>query len=399
MITGCKIEKNSTIFLYKENMENYTKVAVIRCGSYDIQEVRDAIHTGFDLLGGMGQFAKPGEKILIKPNLLVGEAPDNAISPHPAVFQALIEQLQRTGAKILFGDSPAVGSMKSAAKRAGLIPVAENLGVEMADMQTPLTIGFPEGNLIKQFTIAKGVIESDGLISLCKMKSHALTRITGAVKNQFGCVPGLLKTEFHTTLPNVTAFSKMLVDINLYLKPRLYIMDGIIAMEGNGPRNGTRKPMNVLLLSNDPIALDTAFCRLINLDENLVETIVYGNQFGLGSSQIEIVGDSIDSLRVTDFNVNREKAIASDWQGAGFSKFIRKYVSPRPVINSESCTQCGKCEEVCPAQPKALSWKNGKKSPPVYSYEKCIRCFCCQEMCPHRAISVTTPFLGRMIQR
>src|SRR5512133_2317082 len=282
---------------------------------------------GLELLGGAQQFAHPGEKILVKPNLLVGDPPAKCVSPYPSVFRAVLEQFKETGAQLSFGDSPAVGSTKFAARQAGLLPVAEELGVSVADFQNSRTVSFPDGNLIKQFTLANGVLEADGLISLSKMKSHALTRITGAIKNQFGCVPGVLKTEFHSSLPNATVFAKMLVDLNLLIKPRLYIMDGIIAMEGNGPRSGTPKPMNVILMSTDPVALDSTVCRLINLDETLVETIVYGEQFGLGSTRVEILGDPIERFYAPDFKVNRDKAKTTVERTSFFTNFMRRNVS------------------------------------------------------------------------
>lgn len=380
-------------------MGTSSKVALIHCCSYEIKDVRNAISAGLEYLGGVGNYARRSEKILIKPNLLVGEPPANCVNPHPVLFRALVEQIKSTGAIVSYGDSPAVGPTQLAARQSGMLAVAEDLGVELADFKTPKLVNFPEGNLIKHFSIATGALEADGIISLSKMKSHALTRITGAVKNQFGCVPGVLKPEFHTTLPNPSLFSQMLVDLNLLLKPRLYVMDGVMAMEGNGPRNGTPRQMNVILLSSDPIALDTVFCRLVNLDESLVETINFGNQYGLGSSNVEVLGESIDAHRAVDFVVNRDRAMITDNQGAFFSRFIRRFISPRPVINETLCIKCGKCEEICPAVPKALSWKNGKKSPPIYDYAQCIRCYCCQETCPHQAISVKSPFLGKLIKR
>lgn len=380
-------------------MDTLSKVVLIRCESYDQDDVRKAVSHGLDLLGGAGQFARPGEKIIIKPNLLVGEPPDKCISPYPTVFKAVLELFKQTGAQLSFGDSPAIGSTQAAARQAGLLAAADELGIPVADFQSTQTVPFPEGNLIKQFTLARSVMEADGLISLCKLKSHALTRITGAVKNQFGCVPGVLKTEFHASLPNPVIFSRMLVDLNLLIKPRLFIMDGIIAMEGNGPRNGTPRQMNVILMSTDPIALDATVCRMINLDESLVETITLGEQYNLGITRVEYLGDPLEQFYTPDFNVNRDKTGAAKDRIPAFSSLMRRYVSPRPTIDREKCTRCGKCEEVCPAHPKALSWADGRKSPPVYDYSLCIRCYCCQELCPHEAISVKTPSLGRLISR
>jgi uncharacterized protein (DUF362 family)/NAD-dependent dihydropyrimidine dehydrogenase PreA subunit len=377
-----------------------SKVALVTCTSYDPQAVKEAVQKGLALLGGAQQFVQAGEKILIKPNLLLGESPDHCVSPHPTVFRAVLEAFQACGAQLSFGDSPGFGTTKLAARLAGLLHVADELNVPIADFQNGDTFSFPDGNLIKQFTIASGVTEADGLISLAKLKTHALTRITGAIKNQFGCIPGILKAEFHSRMPNVDMFSKMLVDLNLYLKPRLYIMDGIMAMEGNGPRSGNPTPMHVLLFSSDPVALDAIVCRMIQLDEAMVEPIVYGNQFGLGSSQnIEVLGDPLEQFINPDFVVNREKRSTTPKADAFNNRFMRNYITPRPVITAEKCIKCGRCVEVCPAEPKALSWANGKNQTPVYDYALCIRCYCCQELCPHEAIHVQAPLLGRIIGR
>lgn len=376
-----------------------SKVALVYCDTYEYEPVRKAIHEGLALLGGAKNFSHKKENIVIKPNMLVGDPPDSGVTPNPAIFKAVLEEFLNTGANVSFGDSPAVGSSRSVARQTGLLKVADELGVPLADFQNYQTVSFPDGNIIKQFNFAQAVLEADGIISLCKLKSHALTRITGAIKNQFGCIPGVQKSEYHAILPNAAIFSRMLVDINLYLRPRLFIMDGIIAMEGNGPRNGSKKPMNVIILSTDPVALDTTVCRMINLDEKLVDTIVFGKQYGLGTTDVEILGDPIERFMTPDFQVNRAKLKTTVGNTFIFSSLMRRHISPRPVIDPDQCIYCGKCVEVCPAQPKALSWSHGRKSPPVYEYGKCIRCYCCQELCPNRAISVKTPFPGRIIHK
>ena len=383
-----------------EFIVNQASVALIYCDQYQIENVRLAVQQGIALLGGAGQFVKPGEKILVKPNVLVGNDPEKCIGPHPNVFRAVLEQFQAAGAVLSCGDSPGFGTPRGGLRAAKLLPIAEELGVDLADFTNAETFSFHEGNLIKQFTIAKGVAESDGIISLGKLKSHQLTRITAAVKNTFGCIPGVRKAEFHARLPNADLFAQMLVDLNLFLKPCLYIVDGIMAMEGNGPRNGTPRAMNVLLFSTDPVALDATICRMINLDERLVETITYGNRFGLGSSDnIFYLGEAVARFHTPDFLVNRSKAsTAGDMKILG-SRLLRDAISPKPVIDAEKCNECGQCVQVCPAEPKALVWKNGKTEPPVYQYENCIRCYCCQELCSHEAVSVKVPWLGRLVHR
>jgi NAD-dependent dihydropyrimidine dehydrogenase PreA subunit len=283
----------------------------------------------------------------------------------------------------------------------GYADPAELYGVDLADFTTPVTRSFPDGHLIKQFTIAKAVDECDGLVSISKLKSHALTRTTGAIKNQFGCIPGVLKAEFHAKLPDGKLFSQMLVDLNLMIQPRLFIMDGVIGMEGNGPRNGTPKPMRVILLSTDPVALDTVVCRMINLNPRLVEPIVYGDQFGLGTMEnIELIGDDIEKFIDKTFLVNRAPLSTTTESGSLTSRFMKELITPRPVIDESICTKCGRCVQICPAEPKALGWaKQNKMIPPVYHYQDCIRCYCCQELCPNEAIKVKTPLLGHLIRR
>lgn len=375
-------------------------VAAIRCDSYDPAAVQAAVNRGLELLGGAQSFVQTGENILLKPNLLSGRSPERVVTTHPSVFRAVATAFQAAGASLSYGDSPGFGKPQTAAQRAGLLAVAQQLGIEPADFTRGDVVSFPQGRQNKQFTIARGALRADGIVSLPKMKSHGLTRITGAIKNQFGCVPGPLKAEFHARLPRVDLFSQMLVDLNRLLMPRLFIMDGIVAMEGNGPQSGTPRPMNVLLFSRDPVAVDAAVCRLIDLDPMLVPPIQYGIEFGLGTcDNIEYVGDPIESLVNREFIVNRRPLSTTEGPGR-VSRMARRFVVPKPFIRAAKCTTCGTCVSVCPVDPKAVEFRGaGRADPPVYDYQRCIRCYCCQELCPEGAIEVATPLLGRLIHR
>ncbi len=381
-------------------MKESSRVALVRCLDYQPDLVDAAVHRGLELLGGAGRFASAGEKLLLKPNILVGASSENAISPHPQVFAAVARAFRETGAGLSYGDSPGVGNPLANAKRAGLAAVAEEMGIPFADFTTARSMPFPEGHLINKFEIAEGVAASDGLISVCKFKTHALTRITGAIKNQFGCIPGVRKAEYHSVMPNADLFSQMLVDLNLLLKPRLYIMDGIIAMEGNGPRSGTPRPMQVLLFSTDPVALDATVCRMIDLDPKMVLPLVHGEAFGLGSERdIEYLGDPLEGFIQPDFDVNRSLEPTTTDKSFLSTGLMRRFVSPRPVIDPTLCTRCGQCVDICPVKPKALAWgSNARIDTPIYNYNRCIRCYCCQETCPSKAISVKLPVIGKIVR-
>jgi len=371
------------------------KVAVVKCPDYDTLRVREAVALGINLVGGCASIAAPGEKILLKPNLLAADPPEKCVTTHPAVFQAVASAFQATGTRLSYGDSPALGSTERAARRAGIMAAAQEMGLPLADFRNGAEVTFSAGAQNKKFFVAQGVLEADGIISIAKLKTHGLTKLTGAIKNQFGCIPGVLKGEFHVKLPQVDDFARMLVDLNLMLRPRLYVMDGIMTMEGNGPRGGSPRLMGVLLFSTDPVALDATVCRLVNLDPEEIPTLKHGQAMGLGTyiaENIDIVGEGLDELVQPGFKISSSSKamnLPSPW--------LRNQIAARPVINADKCIKCGICVEMCPVKPAVVNWPDEERNNvPIYDYSRCIRCYCCQEMCPEGAISLYTPWLGRL---
>jgi uncharacterized protein (DUF362 family)/NAD-dependent dihydropyrimidine dehydrogenase PreA subunit len=382
-----------------EGEVNRSTVALVRCTTYDPDVVYGALRRGVELLGGVDRFVSPGERILLKPNILAGEGPECAVTTHPSVLEGTIRLLQEGGAQVRFGDSPGLDNPVHAAKRSGLLEAGIRTGAELAEFSIGSRMDNPGGALASSFPIAQAVHECDGIINLPKMKAHQLTRITGAVKNLFGCIPGKRKALYHVQFQDVEEFSGLLVELGQRLRPRLHVMDGIVAMEGNGPRSGDPRTMRVLIMSHDPVAVDATFCRLVAMDPTFVPTTVVGHQRGLGQyqqDQIELVGDPLESLADAHFKVIR-KPVYSNASYAHYN-IIKNAVLPRPVIDAHNCVKCGRCVEACPVPDKALRFDNGRKRPPRYHYDLCIRCYCCHEMCPERAIDKKTPLLGRILQ-
>jgi uncharacterized protein (DUF362 family) len=380
---------------------NRSRVALVRCDTYDDEAVFLAVEKGLELLGGVSNFTKPGERIVMKPNVLWGADPQKCISPHPSVFKAVGRLLQKTGISVYFGDSSVFGSCESNMKRAKMKQAADEIGIGMVDFDKGRKVSHKDAMLIKNFVIANGVLDSDGIVSLSKLKTHGLVRFTGAVKNQFGCIPGLLKSQYHVKLVDPYDFATMLVDLNTLIKPRLCVMDGIMAMEENGPRSGKPKKLSVLLFSSDPIALDATACRIIDLDPEIVPTSIPGERAGLGSyhsENIEIIGESIDSFFDNDFEVIRTPP--NHCSTGRLRTFTKNRICDRPAIDRAKCTSCGMCVDMCPVDPKAVDWRSGDQSkPPTHKYDRCIRCYCCQEVCPEGAIFVQNTMLGRIFSR
>lgn len=376
-----------------------SKVVLVRCESYSHDEVKKAVERGIGLLGGAGRFAGKGRSVLLKPNLLVADPPEKCVTTHPSLFRAVAGLFLAAGSSVSYGDSPSFGTMAGAARKAGLAAEAEALGIPGADFQTAVEVFYEQGVQNKTFMIAKAVRECDVLVSLPKLKTHAFEKFTGCVKNQFGCVPGVRKGEYHVKLPDAEKFAQMLVDLNNLVKPALYVMDGVYAMEGNGPRGGKPRRMNVILASEDPIALDATVCRLIGIDPEYVPTIKFGHRSGSGTcreNEIELLGDDFEGFRLNDFVINRGPL--KPFRAKGLMRFASNRLVPRPYIIKDKCVSCGMCVTMCPTTPKSVDWFDGdRKRPPDHNYGTCIRCYCCQEVCPESAIELRFPLLRRMI--
>jgi uncharacterized protein (DUF362 family)/Pyruvate/2-oxoacid:ferredoxin oxidoreductase delta subunit len=373
-------------------------VSLVRCDSYNAEEVDAAIRRSIGLLGGWGAHFRPGEHIVLKPNILSGTDPALCVVTHPSLFEWLVKGLKAYGVRLSYGDSPAVGASAKHVRKAGYAGIAESLGIPLADFDDGKTVTHPGARVRGSFPIANGVLEADGLVDICKLKTHGLVRLTGAVKNQLGCLPGLAKVQSHARLPLPADFAAFLVDINTFVRPRLHVMDAVYAMEGNGPNSGDPKKLGVILMSTDPVALDAVACRIVDIDPTFVPTCVAGARAGLGTfraEEIEVVGERLDGFVDRSFKIVRKPPVAV--YGTGLGRVVKNALAPRPRVRRRLCTRCGRCVDVCPVKPKAFHWQgNAGSQPPRHESQRCIRCFCCQETCPDRAIAIETPIAGKV---
>lgn len=372
-----------------------SKVAIVKCGDYLAENVQAAVDIALDLLGGTKFLLPVPKKTLLKPNFLTAEPPEKCATTHPAVFSAVAQAVRPYCSLLRYGDSPALTSMENVARKSGVGAAAAKLAVLPADFSHGKTVPFYEGKQQKQFYLAKGVLQAEQLISISKLKTHAYTRLTGALKNQFGCIPGPSKAEFHAILPELEDFSQMIVDLNACVKPVLYIMDGIWAMEGNGPKNGKPKFVGLILASTDGVALDATVCRLLGVSPDATPVLRLGEESGIGTwreENIQIVGCNLDEAKIKDFDVQKQPPPL--WQT--FSRRFRGPLITRPKLDKKLCNGCGVCFEICPVKPKAININPDDK--PQFNYNRCIRCFCCQETCPQGALAVHTPIIRKIIK-
>ena len=390
-ITGCMFENMG------RNMNTKSKVIVLPCEAYDEERIYTLMKNGLSQLGGLDNLINKEEKILLKPNLLKKAEVEKAVITHPVVVGAFARILREEGYKnIVLADSCGHGTTKQVIQGTGMDTYLEKYQIPAIDYTKGVRVENPDGVQAKEFILPKELLEAECVISLSKMKTHALERITGAVKNSYGFVYGKNKAIGHTKYPSADSFARMLIDLNQYVKPRFYIMDGITAMEGNGPGSGDPVAMNLILMSTDPVALDSVFARLVYLKPEMVPTNYHGEKIGLGTWKEEEItlltpdgeipmAEAVKKYGNPAFNVDRTEVRKNIWtRMAGALNIFQK----KPYIEADKCVRCGICVQSCPVPGKAVDFRKGKGKPPVYDYRKCIRCFCCQEMCPKKAIKV-----------
>jgi len=371
------------------------------CPDYTMN-VEQHLREGLAELGGMSAFVKPGQKVLLKVNLLMKKRPEEAVTTHPSVVEAVVHLVQEAGGIPIIGDSPGgpytVSSLQAIYTRSGLREVAERTGAILNEDLGQTTIQYPAGKIVKNLTVTNCVMNADVVIPLSKLKTHGMMTFTGAVKILFGIIPGLLKAEYHLKMFKVSDFADLLVDITSWVKPALSIMDGIVGMEGDGPSAGIPRNIGALILSTDPFALDVVAADLIGLKPERVPTIMAARARGLTSrlEELQLVGDSRSLWRIQSFVIPR--AVSTNFLDmvplpGNIKRFILNRVRPHPIFEHASCVGCSDCVNNCP--PKALTMNENQR--PIVDLEACVRCFCCQELCPHQAVKLFKPWLARKL--
>lgn len=378
------------------------QVVLKKCLTYDLPVVKEALRESLGLLGGLDSFLKPGQKVMLKANLLMKKLPEEATTTHPIFMQAIAELMVEFGLQVVIADSPGgpfnVGRLRSLYAYCGYADlesikgVTLNYNVESKDIQTP------QCKTLKRMSVLKALDDVDYVVSVSKLKTHGMMRFTGAVKNMFGIIPGVQKAEYHFTLPKLNDFADGLIDICLAGKPVLSLMDGIVAMEGHGPSAGTPKPMGVVLASPNPFALDQVACRLIGLGVKDVPVLAQALERGLISEQetsLDLLGDPIPLFYQKDFVIPKVRGISFFDKAPAFIRpIVEKQLKPNPVFDHDLCVGCGDCAANCP--PRVIEMQNHK---PIVNLKGCIRCFCCQELCPVKAVKIKRSwFLDKIVK-
>ncbi len=377
------------------------KVSVVATREYNEKILTKKVKILLDRLGGLEFFVKPGQYVLLKVNMLMEKPPEAMVTTNPILVKIIARMIREIGAYPIIGDSPGGPFNKTILERAyqatGLADIAKQVDAKLNYNLDQISVPY-DGSLVKSFVLGSYITEADVVINLAKLKTHGLTMITGAVKNLFGAIPGLLKAEYHLKMPKIDHFAEMLIDLSLCIKPTLSIVDGIWGMEGEGPSSGEPRNFGYLLASESPHAVDVAVALLLGITPVSKAPIIKAagkQKLPASLDDIELLGDKLIAAK----NVKIPKLIDNsnllDRKLPDFLvRFLTPLLRPKPVFNYDKCLGCGDCFRSCP--PKAITMEDHK---PVLLLEECIRCFCCQELCQYQAVDIKRPLLGKLLEK
>lgn len=237
------------------------EVALTRCASYEASHLLDTVRLLFETI-----HCRPGRgaRILIKPNLLAPSEPDHLPCTHPLVVRAICQHFVDLGAKVRVGDSPTFGNAVTIADKIGLTEALADLPVTVVNLDRLTPVRLTYGGWM---AISPRALENDLIVSVPKLKAHHQMRITGAVKNAYGCVPGLCKPLLHLLYGDRGArFERLFLEIWQNLPPSVSLMDAIVSMHVHGPTKGEPYPLGLLAASPSAVALDTAVMSILGLE-------------------------------------------------------------------------------------------------------------------------------------
>ncbi|MFW6009394.1 MAG: DUF362 domain-containing protein [archaeon] len=355
------------------------KVAVIKQKEYNVDEIKDKLIKTFSKIN----YKPKGKKILLKPNFLVPTHEEEPVTTKNEIIIAMIETLNLMGDyDIIISDSPGFSTAYNVAKKKGLLNLISRYeNVTLRDYNSFKII---EGDEIK-LKIAGLIDEVDEIINLARFKTHTFQTLTCATKNLFGLVYKSEKQKEHLKHHSKEDFGKMLFFLQekLNKKVTLNLVDGIIGMQGNGPRSGESKRLGQIIISKDPILCDLVACEIIlvmpkkipylnyalNKREykyNLINEIDIIQNFKLPYKKNTILGRLFNIFNYFNIIINP----------------IKEYFRKKPKIN-DKCIGCGVCARKCPANVIEIENKKAK-----IKHKKYIKCYVCHEMCPENAIDL-----------
>lgn len=370
------------------------QVAVVKVPSIvDEERVGRAVRKAIDLVGGMRGIVEKSDCVIVKPNFFGPRSSLHGATTSLAVVREIVEEIFECGAEPIIAEGPfRFYNADVVFNVLGVKKFAQDLGIKLVNLnkEPSVEVEVPLGKALRKIKVPKVVLDADKLVNVPKMKTHHLTTVTLGMKNLKGVLPGAEKQKSH-----IYGIHQSIVDINKTVKSDLIVVDGIVAMEGMGPTFGDPVELGVVVAGKNVVDVDRVCCELMGVDPLHVEHLRLAVEEGLGSSDVEVVGEDLESIK-RKFKIPREGGtylflsnvaqrfdrLMYRFSGKNIFPFLSAMFGKRPRIDKKKCVRCGICEKVCILSPPAINCKTGKIS------HRCVDCLLCMEQCPKNAISV-----------
>ena len=372
-------------------------VSIVEVQDYDCDLIYEAVKKAVELIGGLQGVIKPGSKVFVKINHLPPPSPpERGIVTHPVFAEAVVRLLKTFSNNITVGDDVA-SQAPDGFSISGFQQMCQRARVRLVNLREGGFVGVGcNGHFLDKIYLSRIALDADVIVNLPKLKTHSLTILTGGVKNMYGMIPSGLRMRFHGEYVKKEDFGQALTDIFSAIKPQLTIMDGIVAMEGEGPASGGLRRLGVILASQDAVAIDAVMAKMVGLNPMDIYTTRYCDERGLGVGKldnIKVVGESLKSAAVTDFKAP-VSATNLVMQGVpGFlPRLVTRQLTVSPRVIERQCTGCRECQKICPAGAISVASKTARINQGL-----CIQCMCCHEVCRFNAIVPTRSTIGVVV--
>ena len=247
----------------------------------------DLVKQAVATYGGMSAFVKSGDTVILKPNLAWGKPPEGAANVNPEVLGAVIQLCQEAGASGILVVEHAINATSIAFDISGAAMVCKNANVRMLDLGSAnlyKTVPFKKGVNLTSDEVALDVLECDCLINIAIMKHHTGAGMCGCMKNLMGAVWN--RQRYHaqaSMLQKSENLQQCIADLNTAVRPTLCILDAVRCLLTNGPQGpGQVKEAKTVMVSTDPVALDTLGAQLCGFDLDTIGHLKVGAQLGIG---------------------------------------------------------------------------------------------------------------------
>lgn len=270
-------------------MIQFSKVALVKG-----QRAHETVYKAVDMVGGLKDIIKDASQVLIKVNFISTKTYETGATTDPLVVEALIHKAKEFTDKIFVVESDATTTnADKACKATGMLDVCKSNNVKFINLRKEkdkVQLNIPNPEVLHKITVPRIVMDS-AIINAAKLKTHSETGVTLGMKNMFGLLPEKSKFKYH--FRNI---SKVVVDVNSVLKPRLTVIDGFYAMEGRGPVHGSSVKMDMIIAGMDVVAVDATACRVMGIEPSEIYHIRRAYERGLGEmrqERIEVIGSRL----------------------------------------------------------------------------------------------------------